>query len=455
MKKIVIPVLLALILSISFASESFAASVGQQLTAPESGWKRFNDTDSHIAYVGEWSTYNNTNYYLGSGKLTNTKNSYAKFRFYGTKLRILGSAYHDESPSISINVDGVDYSYSLYLAPGVTYQMIAFELLDLPLGTHTVTITNTDGKYTNIDAIDVDDTGYLVAPNTPMNLIASGDNSQVTLVWDQIQNADSYIIHYGTKPGNYTETATATKAAYENFVIPGLTNGTKYYFVVSAKVNGVESEYSNEASATPYPSEVTSEVKIDIESAKDKVFLNETFTVQAVLNNATNIYAEDFNVKYDSTRFQLVKVEAADHMGLFHNGTVSDDTVRLITASLGKDYGINEKGTLVHFTFKAIGLGKGKIDATKGKIADNGTTETTLAERNFGGKEIEVIGGVGEFTDFSLKHLGFLGFNYTEHKDKLTDELKNLLGSTGNVADVDLVQLTNAILANLNYDFNK
>ncbi|MFL1672959.1 fibronectin type III domain-containing protein [Paenibacillus dendritiformis] len=251
MKKIVIPVLLALILGISFASESFAASVGQQLTAPESGWKRFNDTDSHIAYVGEWSTYNNTNYYLGSGKLTNTKNSYAKFRFYGTKLRILGSAYHDESPSISINVDGVDYSYSLYLAPGVTYQMIAFELLDLPLGTHTVTITNTDGKYTNIDAIDVDDTGYLVAPNTPMNLIASGDNSQVTLVWDQIQNADSYIIHYGTKPGNYTETATATQAAYGNFVIPGLTNGTKYYFVVSAKVNGVESEYSNEASATP------------------------------------------------------------------------------------------------------------------------------------------------------------------------------------------------------------
>ncbi|KJB88016.1 hypothetical protein AZ66_09835 [Paenibacillus sp. E194] len=45
------------------------------------------------------------------------------------------------------------------------------------------------------------------------------------------------------------------------------------------------------------------------------------------MDNATNIYVEDINVKYDKTRFQLVKVEAADHIGLFHNGTVADDTV--------------------------------------------------------------------------------------------------------------------------------
>ncbi|MEK3788725.1 fibronectin type III domain-containing protein [Paenibacillus sp. FSL K6-1230] len=243
---------IAIILFFGFAvTSTHAASVGEQLTAPEDGWKRFDDTDSQIAYVGKWSTYKNTNYYLRSGKLTNTKNSYAKFKFYGTKMRILGSAYYDESPSININVDGVDYSYSLYLARGATYQMIAFELLDLPLGTHTVTITNTDGKYTNIDAIDVDNTGYLVDLNTPSELNVSTNNGQVTLNWDQVENAESYTVYYGTESGKYTETVSVTKDVYRNYVVPGLTDGTTYYFVVTATVSGVESKRSNEVSATP------------------------------------------------------------------------------------------------------------------------------------------------------------------------------------------------------------
>ncbi|WP_185929361.1 cohesin domain-containing protein [Paenibacillus popilliae] len=280
-------------------------------------------------------------------------------------------------------------------------------------------------------------------------LTANGAVSSVNLKWDPVTNTTGYTIERSkTHGGPYEKIATAsvTETTYTDL---NVVNGTTYYYIVTPFNSLGNGPRTNEASATPQASGVI----LDIESAKDKVFLNETFTVQAVLNNATNIYAEDFNVKYDKTRFQLVKVEAADHMGLFHNGAVADDTVRLITASLGKDYGINGKGTLVHFTFKAIGLGKGKIDATKGKIADNGTTEVTLTEENCGEKEIEVIGG--ELTNFTLKHLGFLGFNYTEDKNKLTDELKNLLGSTGNVADVDLVQLTNAILANPNYDFNK
>ncbi|WP_342426347.1 fibronectin type III domain-containing protein [Paenibacillus sp. FSL L8-0158] len=83
------------------------------------------------------------------------------------------------------------------------------------------------------------------------NLEAIPGDGQVTLKWDQIENAESYTVKYGTESDKFTETATATKDAYGNFIIPGLTNGTKYYFVVNAKVNGVDSEYSNEASATP------------------------------------------------------------------------------------------------------------------------------------------------------------------------------------------------------------
>ncbi|MGG0812206.1 cohesin domain-containing protein [Paenibacillus alvei] len=294
----------------------------------------------------------------------------------------------------------------------------------------------------------------------PPALSTNAETNSVNLKWSQVADTIGYTIERSTTPGGPYEkigdVADGTTTTYRDL---NLENGKTYYYVVTPIYDNKTGLKSNEVSATPQASEVT----LDIESAKEKVLLDETFTVAAVLNNATNIYAEDFNVTYDKTQFQLVNVEAADHMGLFHKGNVSEDTIRLITASLGKDYGINGKGTLVHFTFKAIGLGKGKIDVAKGKIADNGTTETTLADRNFGEKVIEVVvdgsggngNGDGKSTNFTLKHLGFLGFNYTEDKNKLTDELKNLLGSAGNVADVDLVQLTNAILANPNYDFNK
>ncbi|KLU55178.1 hypothetical protein EL84_24235 [Paenibacillus sp. VT-400] len=87
--------------------------------------------------------------------------------------------------------------------------------------------------------------------NASINLEAVGGNDQATLTWDSVEGAASYVIRYGTEAGSYTETVTATKDAYENFVIPGLKNGTTYYFVVSAVVDSVESGYSNEASATP------------------------------------------------------------------------------------------------------------------------------------------------------------------------------------------------------------
>lgn len=40
------------------------ATVGQQLTAAETGWKRFDDADQHISYVGNnWTTLSKTSYY--------------------------------------------------------------------------------------------------------------------------------------------------------------------------------------------------------------------------------------------------------------------------------------------------------------------------------------------------------------------------------------------------------
>ncbi|QDY86259.1 fibronectin type III domain-containing protein [Paenibacillus polymyxa] len=130
----------------------------------------------------------------------------------------------------------------------------------------TVTITDpievTPGIYEGIKVVVDGDLSWAhineltiginnTADNSIKDLKADAGDSQATLSWGTVKNAESYTIKYGTESGKYTETASATKDVYGNFVIPGLTNGTKYYFVVSAKVNGIDSEYSNEASATP------------------------------------------------------------------------------------------------------------------------------------------------------------------------------------------------------------
>ncbi|MCY7487771.1 cohesin domain-containing protein [Paenibacillus alvei] len=189
---------------------------------------------------------------------------------------------------------------------------------------------------------------------------------------------------------------------------------------------------------------------LDVTSVSDRVYLNEEFTVQLALNNVQNIYAEDFTIDYDKTRFQLVGFETTDKMMIVHH---SDDPLRFITASKGKANGINGDGVLLHLKFKAIGLGKGKVDATKAKIADNGKTELTLATENVGEKTIEVIANAN--TDFSLKHLGQLAYYYEDDKSNLSTDLKDLLGQAGSIGDVDLNKLVQEILANPNYDLNK
>lgn len=95
----------------------------------------------------------------------------------------------------------------------------------------------------------------MMNPNI-IDLKATPGNTQVSLNWGAIDGAENYIVRYGTESGKYTETVVATKDENGNFVIPALTNGTTYYFVVTTTINGVETEYSNEALATPYGEEL-------------------------------------------------------------------------------------------------------------------------------------------------------------------------------------------------------
>jgi fibronectin type 3 domain-containing protein len=94
-------------------------------------------------------------------------------------------------------------------------------------------------------------------PPTPTGLAATAGNASVALAWTASSGATSYNIYRGTTSGGEGTTPVATTAS-TSYTDTGLTNGTKYYYKVSATNGGGTSAQSSEASATPSSSSPTS-----------------------------------------------------------------------------------------------------------------------------------------------------------------------------------------------------
>lgn len=141
------------------------ATIGQTLTSPEAGWRRYDDTDSRIKYNGTWIVATNAQFYGGTGRTSSTIGDNISFKFYGTKLRIISNADTTRATNIILQIDGTGYTYSQnYVA---TTQCLVCEIVGLSLGNHSVTIIVPSPQVTGtvvLDAIDIDDTGYLVHP---------------------------------------------------------------------------------------------------------------------------------------------------------------------------------------------------------------------------------------------------------------------------------------------------
>ena len=91
----------------------------------------------------------------------------------------------------------------------------------------------------------------LARPSAPAVLTATPGNGQVALSWSASSGATSYNVKRATVSGGpYTTIASPSSTSYTN---SGLTNGTTYYYVVSAVNSAGESGNSSQVSATPQP----------------------------------------------------------------------------------------------------------------------------------------------------------------------------------------------------------
>ncbi|HEY6182773.1 MAG TPA: fibronectin type III domain-containing protein, partial [Terriglobales bacterium] len=88
-----------------------------------------------------------------------------------------------------------------------------------------------------------------VAPGTPTRLAAVAGDTQVSLTWTAVSGATSYHVKRSTTTGNgYTQVSAPTGTSFTD---TGLTDGTTYFYVVSAMNAYGESFNSTEANAKP------------------------------------------------------------------------------------------------------------------------------------------------------------------------------------------------------------
>lgn len=170
MKKIFLPTLLSLLLLISFGSNASAASIGQSLKTQEAGWNRFDDKDSNFLFTGEWDTINTGSaaWYGGGVKhiIKSSSNDSVKFRFHGTKLRIIAQTHSTRTNNVQVKIDNeIIGTYSISSST-ITDQALIYEKIGLEKRDHVVELLNLNPEASFIfDAIDID--GELLDPTIP------------------------------------------------------------------------------------------------------------------------------------------------------------------------------------------------------------------------------------------------------------------------------------------------
>jgi hypothetical protein len=139
------------------------ATVGQALTSPESGWKRFDDSDPNI-------TYSNSNWSIDSGASEWYNSSYHQsniigatinFNFTGNKIRILSNLYSDKTNSAYLYIDKKNIATINEYSSSEIMEVIVAQVLNLSNAEHCVSIVNNASGYLLLDAIDINENGIL------------------------------------------------------------------------------------------------------------------------------------------------------------------------------------------------------------------------------------------------------------------------------------------------------
>ncbi len=117
---------------------------------------------------------------------------------------------------------------------------------------YVVTAVNSYGE--SADSVQVAESPFAtgIAPSLPAGVIANPGSKENEIRWDATARATSYNVYWSAVPGVNTVSGNRVSTAFHSFAHQNLTDGTTYYYRITAVNNYGESSPSSEVSATPY-----------------------------------------------------------------------------------------------------------------------------------------------------------------------------------------------------------
>jgi len=143
---------------------------------------------------------------------------------------------------------------------GTRYELIAHNIVAGPVCTQSPA-----GDLNNDCKVDFEDFAIFAdswlecntdIPSAPTGVTATAGDGQVSISWSAVSGATSYNIYWSTTSGVTKTNGTKITDATRLYSHTGLTNGTTYYYIVTAVNSSGESVESAQVSATPVGTQV-------------------------------------------------------------------------------------------------------------------------------------------------------------------------------------------------------
>ena len=187
-----------------------SAKLLDRLVSPEKGWKRYDDSNSKIKYVGQNWIFNDKydeygSYYKSTSSYIGYKDS-VKFTIIGSKLRIIGAGAvgyrttDERFNTVMVYVDGVSKGYLKHTVESGTNldtsQIIMFEYTFDSFGKHEIEIVREKVEFGfGFDAIDLDSNGQLVDDSIQYNPILNVESPITNNAYTGSFNLSGYALN--------------------------------------------------------------------------------------------------------------------------------------------------------------------------------------------------------------------------------------------------------------------
>ncbi|MNW46260.1 Cohesin domain protein [compost metagenome] len=210
-----------------------------------------------------------------------------------------------------------------------------------------------------------------------------------------------------------------------------------------------------EVSATP---QAALKIVLSVTINEDTVKVGDEFKAAISLENVSNIYAEDFKIKYDTERFEYLGFDEVDGFKVHNTPTDENGYIRFIVVSQGENFGITGTKTFLNLNFRATTVGTGEVDGLYCRIA-NTNTEWDLEAALCGADTVTVeqagILDVNHSGEYTLVDLAIDGY-YFGRAAADTDTINHSADQSidGYINNDDLVYIVNQMLSNPNYTPN-